>query len=75
MNTSSTIRVQRIGNYFVPTDSQSATRLINVIQANGFDLQAFDLVTPKIVKRGYALAVDNYGDGKPVKTHSAPLPY
>ena len=70
-----TIRVQRIGNYFVPTDSQSSQALETILNINGFDLQHFDLVTPRIVKRGFALAVENYGDGQPVRTHGAPLPY
>lgn len=55
-----TIRMQLIGNYLYPTDSWSRDTLIDETNHDRFNKDMLDLISPRLVKRGYKLAISNY---------------
>lgn len=55
-----TIRMQLIGNYLYPTDSWSRDTLFDETNHDRFKKDMLDLISPRLVKRGYKLAISNY---------------
>lgn len=56
----SVIRLQLINEYFYPTDAVSKELLIKSMRIERFPLNRFDVVSPSLVHKGYALAVEGY---------------
>ena len=63
-----TIRLQLVGEYFYPTDSVSVTTLQRLFGIARFPERRFDVLTPKMIREGYKLAVADYYPA-PVQPH------
>ena len=50
------IRLQRIGPKIFPTDSVSRERL----KKASIEVKDLDIISPKLVKQGYKLRIENY---------------
>lgn len=55
-----TIRMQLIDEYLYPTDSWSRDTLVEVTNHDRFKIDMLDLVSPRLIKKGYMLAISNY---------------
>lgn len=55
-----TIRLQLIGEYLYPTDAWSRDTLIDETNHDRLKNDMLDLISPRLVKRGYKLAISNY---------------
>lgn len=55
-----TIRMQLIGEYLYPIDSWSRDTLFEETNHDRFKKDMLDLISPRLVKRGFKLAISNY---------------
>lgn len=55
-----TIRLQRIGENLMPTDAISRSHLVNELHIERITKEGEDVFFPRLVKRGYKLAISNY---------------
>lgn len=55
-----TIRLQFINGVFYPTDSISRKTLEDELGIDRIVERNFDIVSPRLVKRGYKMAISNY---------------
>ena len=55
-----TLRLQLINGYFYPTDSISRDLLRNELELGRIPEERIDAISPKLVKRGYKLAISDY---------------
>ena len=60
-----TIRLQLIKGYFYPTDAVSRKILEDSLRVDRIPLERFDVVSPKLVKAGHAMAIKDW-DPPPV---------
>jgi hypothetical protein len=51
------IRLQLINGYFYPTDAASRKILEDSLRVDRITLERFDVVSPKLVKDGHAMAI------------------
>ncbi|MBQ9655933.1 MAG: hypothetical protein IJV38_07920 [Prevotella sp.] len=51
------IRLQLINGYFYPTDAGSRKILEESLRVDRIPLERFDVVSPKLVKNGHAMAI------------------
>lgn len=56
----STIQLQFINGYFYPTDAISSETLENELGLGRIPENRLDVISAKLVKRGYKLAISNY---------------
>lgn len=54
------IRLQLIQDYFYPTDAVSRQTLIDCLRLERFPLERLDLLSPRLVRLGYSLAIVDY---------------
>jgi len=54
------IRLQFINGVFYPVDSISRKILENELKMDKITERDFDIVSPRLVKRGYKMAITNY---------------
>jgi len=55
-----TIQLQFINGVFYPIDSTSRKILENELNMDRITERDFDIVSPRLVKRGYKMAITNY---------------
>lgn len=55
-----TIQLQLIGEYLYPTNSWSRDILFDETNHDRFKIEMLDLLSPRLVKKGYKLAISNY---------------
>ena len=52
--------MQLIGEYLYPTDAWSRDTLFDETNHDRFKKDMLDIISPRLVKRGYKLAISNY---------------
>ena len=67
-----TIRLQLIKGFFYPTDADSRKTLEDSLRVDRIPLERFDVVSPKLVKAGDALAITGW-DPPPVPVRFSSL--
>lgn len=55
-----TIRLMLIGDYLYPTDSWSRDTLVEETNHDRFKKDMLDILSPRLVKKGYKLAISYY---------------
>lgn len=66
------IRLQLINGYFYPTDAASRKILEDSLRVDRIPLERFDVVSPKLVKDGHAMAIKDW-DPPPVPVRFSSL--
>ena len=67
-----TIRLQLIKGFFYPTDEDSRKTLEESVRLDRIPLERIDVVSPKLVKAGHALAITGW-DPPPVPVRFSSL--
>lgn len=67
-----TIHLQLINGFFYPTDAASRKILEDSLRVDRIPLERFDVVSPKLVKAGHALAITGW-DPPPVPVRFSSL--
>jgi hypothetical protein len=67
-----TIRLQLIKGFFYPTDAASRKILEDSLRVDRIPLERIDVVSPKLVKAGHALAITGW-DPPPVPVRFSSL--
>ena len=61
----SVIRLQLINEFFYPVDAISKQHLEESLRLDRFPLHRFDMLSPRLVSLGYALAITGYNPVPP----------